>query len=63
MINKLISTKLRQPLLHNEILQRSKLHAAVSKDKQFDIITVIAAAGYGKTTLLSLWREDLAKQG
>ena len=55
--------KLRPPLGHQSLIQRSDLVASLDDLLNYQASIVIAPAGYGKTTLLTQWRERLAEAG
>lgn len=55
--------KLRPPLGHHSLLERSDLVASLDDLLNYQASIVIAPAGYGKTTLLTQWRERLAADG
>lgn len=51
--------KLRPPLGHQSLIERSDLVASLDDLLNYQASIVIAPAGYGKTTLLTQWRERL----
>jgi LuxR family maltose regulon positive regulatory protein len=53
----LYAAKLRRPLLRPGTVRRSLLIDRLAKDDGRPIVSVVAPAGYGKTTLLSQWAE------
>ena len=55
--------KLRPPLGHHSLLERSDLVASLDDLLNYQASIVVAPAGYGKTTLLTQWRERLAADG
>ena len=55
--------KLRPPLGHHSLLERSELVASLDDLLNYQASIVIAPAGYGKTTLLTQWRERLSADG
>ncbi|MXW45152.1 MAG: AAA family ATPase [Gammaproteobacteria bacterium] len=55
--------KLRPPLGHHSLLERSDLVASLDDLLNYQASIVIAPAGYGKTTLLTQWRERLSADG
>ena len=52
--------KLRPPLRHLSLVDRPALVAALDELLSYQVIIIVAPAGYGKTTLLAQWREHLA---
>ena len=55
--------KLRPPLGHQSVIERSELVASLDDLLNYQASIVIAPAGYGKTTLLTQWRERLTSGG
>lgn len=55
--------KLRPPLGHQSLIERSGLVASLDDLLNYQASIVIAPAGYGKTTLLAQWRKRLARAG
>ncbi len=53
----LVAAKLLRPLARPGTIRRSSLIERLAKDKSHPIMSVVAPAGYGKTTLLSQWAE------
>ena len=53
----LVVSKLRRPLLRPGTVRRSPLIARLARGDQCPVVSVVAPAGYGKTTLLSQWAE------
>ena len=53
----LIATKLLRPLVRPGTIRRSSLPERLARDDSHPIVSVVAPAGYGKTTLLSQWAE------
>jgi LuxR family transcriptional regulator, maltose regulon positive regulatory protein len=53
----LFASKLRPPLLRRGIVARSALIERLADDAAYPLVSVVAPAGYGKTTLLSQWAE------
>jgi len=53
----LVMSKLRRPLLRPGTVSRSPLVARLAGDDSPPIVSVVAPAGYGKTTLLAQWPE------
>jgi LuxR family maltose regulon positive regulatory protein len=53
----LLASKLRPPLLRRQIVIRSALIERLANDDACPLVSVVAPAGYGKTTLLSQWAE------
>ena len=53
----LIAAKLMRPLVRPGTICRSSLIERLAKDTSHPIVSVVAPAGYGKTTLLSQWAE------
>lgn len=55
--------KLRPPLRHLSLVDRHELIAALDELLSYQLVVIVAPAGYGKTTLLAQWREHLAGAG
>ena len=55
--------KTRPPLRHVSLVKRKKLVASLDSLLGYRASVVVAPAGYGKTTLLSQWRERLITAG
>jgi LuxR family maltose regulon positive regulatory protein len=53
----LVATKLLRPLVRPETIRRSSLIDRLVRDDSRPVVSVVAPAGYGKTTLLSQWAE------
>jgi LuxR family maltose regulon positive regulatory protein len=53
----LVTSKLRRPQIRSGTVRRSPLIERLAADDQRPIVSVVAPAGYGKTTLLSQWAE------
>ena len=53
----LVASKLMRPLPRPGTIRRSSLIERLAKDNSHPIVSVVAPAGYGKTTLLSQWAE------
>ena len=53
----LLASKLRPPLMRPGTVVRSPLIEQLAKGNAYPIVSVVASAGYGKTTLLSQWAE------
>ena len=58
----LISTKWMPPRHHVSIIDRSRLINVLDAGGQHNLCLITAPAGYGKTTLLSQWRQRLLSQ-
>ena len=56
-ISPMIRTKFRRPTLYSDLVPRSKLVERFADFQQRPLTLVCAAAGYGKSTLASLWLE------
>jgi LuxR family maltose regulon positive regulatory protein len=58
----LVASKLRRPVGRPGTIRRSSLIERLVREDSRPIVSVVAPAGYGKTTLLSQWaeRKDLA---
>ncbi len=54
--------KLRPPLGHVSLIERPALLAYLNELPNYRVSIVIGPAGYGKTTLLTQWRERLVKE-
>ena len=57
----LFTAKLMPPLLRPGTIRRSSLIERLSRDDAGPIVSVVAPAGYGKTTLLSQWADHDAR--
>lgn len=55
----LLRTKLILPDIKGKIIERNRLLALLHENKDKDIILIIADAGYGKTTLISQWVNNI----
>jgi LuxR family maltose regulon positive regulatory protein len=53
----LIRAKLMRPVVRPGTIRRSSLPERLARDDPHQIVSVVAPAGYGKTTLLSQWDE------
>jgi LuxR family transcriptional regulator, maltose regulon positive regulatory protein len=53
----LVASKLRHPIARPGTVRRSSLIERLARDDSRPIVSVVAPAGYGKTTLLSQWAE------
>ena len=53
----LVASKLGRPLIRPGTVRRSSLIDRLARDGPRPIVSVVAPAGYGKTTLLSQWAE------
>ena len=53
----LVASKLRRPMVRPGTVRRSSLVERLTRDDSHPIVSVVAPAGYGKTTLLSQWAE------
>src|SRR5262249_32437976 len=53
----LAAAKLLRPLVRPGTIRRSSLIERLARDDSRPIVSVVAPAGYGKTTLLSQWAE------
>ena len=53
----LVASKLRRPLIRPGTVRRSSLIERLAQGGQRPVVSVVAPAGYGKTTLLSQWAE------
>ena len=53
----LVASKLRRPLLRPGTVRRSSLIERLVRGDPHPIVSVVAPAGYGKTTLLAQWAE------
>src|SRR5690242_10436192 len=52
-----VASKLRRPPVRSRTVQRSSLIEKLTREDTRPIVSVVAPAGYGKTTLLSQWAE------
>ena len=55
--DELIPAKLLRPLVRPGTIRRSSLPERLARDDSHPVVSVVAPAGYGKTTLLSQWAE------
>jgi LuxR family transcriptional regulator, maltose regulon positive regulatory protein len=53
----LIAAKLMRPVVRPGTIRRSSLPERLARDDAHPIVSVVAPAGYGKTTLLAQWAE------
>jgi len=53
----LVAAKLHRPVLRPGTVPRSSLIERLARGGSFPIVSVVAPAGYGKTTLLAQWAE------
>src|ERR1022692_181642 len=53
----LVASKLRRPLVRPGTVRRSSLIERLARGDRCPVVSVVAPAGYGKTTLLSQWAE------
>ena len=58
----LLHTKLQRPRLARGVVARAHLWAKLDRGLDKPLILVAAGAGFGKTTLVSSWLEELAKR-
>jgi LuxR family maltose regulon positive regulatory protein len=56
-----VASKLRRPLVRPGTVRRSSLVELLADDGRGSIVSVVAPAGYGKTTLLAQWAEHSAQ--
>jgi LuxR family maltose regulon positive regulatory protein len=54
----LVASKLRHPLIRSGTVRRASLIDRLVRGESRPIVSVVAPAGYGKTTLLSQWAEQ-----
>ena len=54
----LIASKLRRPLIRPGTVRRSVLIERLTRENPRPVVSLVAPAGYGKTTLLSQWAES-----
>jgi len=52
-----VASKLRRPPVRSRTVQRSSLIEKLTREDTRPVVSVVAPAGYGKTTLLSQWAE------
>jgi LuxR family maltose regulon positive regulatory protein len=57
----LVDSRLHRPVLRPGTVRRSSLIERLARDDPRPIVSVVAPAGYGKTTLLSQWAEHSAQ--
>jgi LuxR family transcriptional regulator, maltose regulon positive regulatory protein len=53
----ILESKLHQPTVRPGVIARPRLLARLRAAREVPTVTVVAPAGYGKTTLLALWAE------
>jgi LuxR family transcriptional regulator, maltose regulon positive regulatory protein len=53
----LVAAKLLRPLVRADTIRRSLLIERLARDDAYPVVSVVAPAGYGKTTLLAQWAE------
>jgi LuxR family transcriptional regulator, maltose regulon positive regulatory protein len=58
----LINTKTSKPLVRADIVPRPRLIEQLNKGLDHPLTLVCAGAGFGKTTLISAWMDELAAQ-
>jgi LuxR family maltose regulon positive regulatory protein len=58
--NILLQTKLHQPRLPKDLVTRTRLVERLNHDVDHQVILVCAPAGFGKTTLVGSWLEQMA---
>jgi LuxR family transcriptional regulator, maltose regulon positive regulatory protein len=59
--HRLIQTKLRPPRARGELLPRPRLAALLPRVLESQLTLISAPAGFGKTTLLATWFDELAR--
>ena len=59
----LLQTKLNRPRLLTGLLQRNSLLDMLNKNIENPLILVCAPAGFGKTTLIGTWLEQMSASG
>src|SRR5512140_1368804 len=59
----LVLTKLRPPALRARAVPRLRLLEQIVPEAEIDLVLVSAPAGYGKTTLLVEWAQQLTRDG
>jgi ATP/maltotriose-dependent transcriptional regulator MalT/DNA-binding SARP family transcriptional activator len=62
-VQPLLPLKLSPPPLRSDLLARPNLQATLAEVRLQPVTLVISPAGYGKTTLLSQWAQELARAG
>ena len=62
-VQPLLPLKLMPPPLREGMLLRPDLQALLSEVRLHPLTLIIAPAGYGKTTLLSQWAQELSRTG
>jgi LuxR family maltose regulon positive regulatory protein len=55
----IISTKITRPPVRQELVLRHSLHEILTTSLEQRFTLVSAPAGYGKTTLVNAWLEEL----
>ena len=63
MQNVIIETKLAPPRYRGKLVQRESLLNRLSAARHKQVALIHGPAGYGKTTLVALWRQDLIAKG
>ena len=61
--SRLVSTKFAPPRIGWRHIARTRLLAALRQDQHRKLIFVTGSAGFGKTTLLAQWRQELMRSG
>jgi LuxR family maltose regulon positive regulatory protein len=56
--SRIAASKLAAPPSRKDIVERPELLASLRGSAHAPVVLISAPAGYGKTTLLSLWRES-----
>src|SRR5437879_13185879 len=57
--NQLLTTKFYVPISLGPLISRPRLTTLLNESLQYPLTLVSAAAGFGKTTLLSTWSQSL----
>src|SRR5437868_6289632 len=57
--NQLLATKFYIPMASGPLISRPRLTTLLNESLQYPLTLVSAAAGFGKTTLLSTWSQSL----
>jgi LuxR family transcriptional regulator, maltose regulon positive regulatory protein len=59
----LVATKFAPPRIGSRAVAREHLMARLHEARQRRLVLVVGSAGFGKTTLIAQWRQDLIKSG
>ncbi|HMA34587.1 MAG TPA: AAA family ATPase, partial [Chloroflexia bacterium] len=62
MLEPLLTPKFQPPRLHSSVLRRSRLLAQLEAGHEGKLILISAPAGFGKTTLVRQWLDEVAQR-